>query len=57
VGLVFGGAIVALTVPSGAQMSVADLVSRGVNEVLFPLGCSLVLYTSVNLGERMTRRN
>jgi hypothetical protein len=27
VGLVFGGAIVALTVPSGAQMSVADLVS------------------------------
>jgi hypothetical protein len=57
VGLVFGGAIVVLTVPSGAQMSVADLVSRGVNEVLFPLGCSLVLYTSVNLGERMTRRN
>jgi hypothetical protein len=57
VGLVFGGAIVALTVPSGAQMSVADLVSRGVNEVLFPLGCSLVLYTSVNLGERMTHRN
>jgi hypothetical protein len=57
VGLVFGGAIVVLTVPSGAQMSVADLVSRGVNEVLFPLGCSLVLYASVNLGERMTRRN
>lgn len=57
VGLVFGGAIVLLTVPSGAQMSVADLVSRGVNEVLFPLGCSLVLYASVNLGERMTRRN
>ena len=57
VGLVFGGAIVLLTVPSGAQMSVADLVLRGVNEVLFPLGCSLVLYASVNLGERMTRRN
>jgi hypothetical protein len=57
VGLVFGGAIVVLTVPSGAQMSVADLVSRGVNEVLFPLGCSLVLYASVNLGERMTPRN
>jgi hypothetical protein len=57
VGLVFGGAIVVLTVPSGAQMSVADLVSRGVNEVLFPVGCSLVLYASVNLGERMTRRN
>ena len=57
VGLVFGGAIVLLTVPSGAQMSVADLVLRGVNEVLFPMGCSLVLYASVNLGERMTRRN
>jgi hypothetical protein len=57
VGLVFGGAIVVLTVPSGAQMSVADLVSRGVNKVLFPLGCSLVLYASVNLGERMTPRN
>jgi hypothetical protein len=57
VGLIFGGAIVALTVSSGAQMSVADLVSRGVNEVLFPLGCSLVLYTSVNLGERITGRN
>ena len=57
VGLVFGGAIVALTVPSGAQLSDADVVSRGVNEVLFPLGCSLVLYASVNLGERMTRSN
>jgi hypothetical protein len=57
VGLVFGGAIVLLTVPSGAQMSVAELVLRGVNEVLFPLGCSLVLYASVNLGERMTPRN
>jgi len=57
VGMVFGGWILALTVSSGVQMSAADLVSRGVNEVIFPLGCSLVLYSSVNMGERMTRPN
>ena len=57
VGMVFGGWILALTISSGVQMSEANLVSRAVNEVIFPLGCSLVLYASVNMGERMTRPN
>ncbi len=30
-----------------------DLASRGINEILFPLGCSLVIYASGAFGHRM----
>ncbi len=30
-----------------------DLASRGINEILFPLGCSLVIYASEAFGRRM----
>jgi hypothetical protein len=34
----------------------ADALSVGVNEVLFPIGCSLVLFSAGALGERMATR-
>jgi hypothetical protein len=30
----------------------ADVLSRGVNEVHFPVGCALVLFTAATLGEK-----
>ncbi len=56
VGLAFGGTILALTMGASPQPLPADLVSQGVNEVLFPVGCSLVLYSAGVLGKRMGDR-
>ncbi len=56
VGLVFGGLILLLLVGSSPQPPVADLVTRGINEVLFPVGCSLVLFSAGALGERVAAR-
>ncbi|HEV7669325.1 MAG TPA: hypothetical protein VGS22_12430 [Thermoanaerobaculia bacterium] len=33
--------------------SAVDLASRGINEILFPLGCSLVIYAGEAFGRRM----
>jgi hypothetical protein len=53
VGLVFGGTIVALTYQMSPEpLATAALVSRGANEVLFPVGCSLVLFAAAALGKR-----
>lgn len=53
VGLVFGGAIVALTYQMSPEPpATAALVSRGANEVLFPVGCSLVLFAATAIGKR-----
>jgi hypothetical protein len=30
-----------------------SLLARGINEVLFPVGCSLVLYASEAVGKRL----
>lgn len=47
VGVVFGGAMVALFVHAAPQTPpVPTLVSRAANECLFPIGCALVVYTS-----------
>jgi hypothetical protein len=56
VGLVFGGTIVALTVGSTPPPPPADALSLGVNELLFPIGCSLVLFSAEALGKRMGTR-
>jgi hypothetical protein len=56
VGLVFGGLILLLLVGSSPQPPVADLVTQGINEVLFPVGCSLVLFSAGALGERVAAR-
>lgn len=55
IGIVFGGAILAVTAASVPQPPAADLVTQGINEVLFPVGCSLVLFAATALGKRMPR--
>jgi hypothetical protein len=55
-GLTFGIAIVATTVrASVAPVPRVDIVARGINEVLFPVGCALVLYASGALARRLPR--
>src|ERR687890_1423350 len=57
VGLVFGGTIVALTYQlSPEPPATAALVSRGANEVLFPVGCSLVLFAATAMGQQVGQR-
>jgi hypothetical protein len=52
-GLVFGSTIVALTYQMSPEPpATAALVSRGVNEILFPVGCSLVLFAATAMGQR-----
>jgi hypothetical protein len=51
VGLVFGGLIVLLLLGSSPQPPAAELFSRGMNEILFPVGCSLVLFSAGVVGE------
>ncbi len=54
VGILFGGAILALTYASAPEPpSATVLVSRGVDEVFFPVGCSLVLFSAQALGGRL----
>jgi hypothetical protein len=56
VGVLFGGAIVSFTYWTAAEpLGAAELFSRGANEILFPVGCSLVLYSATALGERVGR--
>ena len=53
VGTVFGGSIVGLVYVSDPNaFSTADLLSRGLNELLFPVGCALVLFSARALAER-----
>ena len=55
-GLTFGLAIVATTVRAAATpVPLVDMVARGINEVLFPVGCALVLYASGVLAKRLPR--
>lgn len=53
VGLIFGGTIVYLVVTMAAKpLPLAGIISRCVNEIVFPVGCSLVLYAAQKLGGR-----
>ena len=53
VGLVFGGTIIALMMGSTPPPSAAEALTVGVNEVIFPIGCSLVLFSAGALGKKM----
>jgi hypothetical protein len=54
---VFGGAILALTLGAApGAVPAPNLVSRGLNELLFPVGCALVLFSAGALGNRMPSR-
>ncbi|MEO6458791.1 MAG: hypothetical protein ABIO92_11060 [Chloroflexia bacterium] len=48
-GLLFGGMFLALT--SQSAPSAAALFAWGVNELVFPVGCSLILFVSEKLGK------
>jgi hypothetical protein len=50
-GFVFGGAFLALVVQSATtSLSTPSLLVRGVNELLFPVGCALVVFIAEVLG-------
>ncbi|MEO7794707.1 MAG: hypothetical protein ABIV06_08010 [Thermoanaerobaculia bacterium] len=53
-GLLFGVPLLALTFQAMPVLSTATVVARSVNELLFPVGCALVLYASDTLGKRLT---
>lgn len=54
VGIVFGGAILALTLGAApGPVPTSDLISKGLNELLFPIGCALVLFSAGALGSRI----
>jgi hypothetical protein len=53
VGAIFGGTVIALLATSGPDVSASSLVPRGVTEILFPVGCSLVLFSAEALGTSM----
>ena len=56
VGLVFGSVKIALTSTVAPLPPAADLFVEGVNEVLFPVGCALVLFSANVLGKRAANR-
>jgi len=52
-GVVFGGFIVAYSVhASPTPVPLPGLLSRGINEILFPVGCALALYAGQAFGNR-----
>ncbi len=53
VGVVFGSLILWVTiVQTPAVIPLAGMVARGANEVVFPVGCSMVLYAATQIGMR-----
>jgi hypothetical protein len=56
VGLAFGSVEIALASTVAPLPPVPDLLVEGVNEVLFPVGCALVLFSANALGKRAANR-
>jgi hypothetical protein len=52
IGVVFGGLTLFLMSP----LATIALVTRGINEILFPVGCSLVIYSAGALQARATAK-
>ena len=53
IGVIFGGVIVYLTTTIAAKpLPLVGIVSRSANELLFPIGCSVVLYAAQRLGDK-----
>jgi hypothetical protein len=52
-GVIFGAAILVLTMQAAPKpLPAGGLVTKGVNELLFPIGCALVVFISEILGKR-----
>ena len=56
VGLAFGSVELALAAGATPPPPTSDLFVEGVNEVLFPVGCSLVLFSAGVLGKKTADR-
>lgn len=52
IGVVFGGAELALASGAIPAPPASELFVEGINEVLFPVGCALVLYSATALGKK-----
>jgi hypothetical protein len=57
VGLTFGSVELALAAGATPPPPTSDLFVEGVNEVLFPVGCSLVLFSAGVLGKKTADRS
>lgn len=56
VGAVFGSLILVLMVRGAVRpLSTGELLGRGVSEIVFPVGCAVVLYAADALGKRMAK--
>lgn len=54
VGVVFGSVIILVLTRAAAQPpSAIDLVAKGINELIFPIGCSFVLWAAEALGTKI----
>jgi hypothetical protein len=57
VGLLFGGAALTVVAQSASTpLSPATLMVKGVNELVFPVGCALVIFAAEILGKRVSTR-
>jgi hypothetical protein len=57
VGLTFGGVQLVFAAGATPPPPTSDLFVAGVNEVLFPVGCSLVLFSAGALGKKAASRS
>lgn len=56
IGIIFGGTILALTyLATSPPPPATDLIPQGIDEILFPVGCALVLFSAEALGKRAAR--
>lgn len=57
VGLAFGGGITALTVHvangRGIALTTPQIVGTSINEIVFPIGCSVVVYIALQVGRQL----
>ena len=52
-GVIFGAGILVLTMQAAPKpLPAGGLVAKGVNELLFPIGCAMVVFFSEVLGKR-----
>jgi hypothetical protein len=55
-GAVFGGALLAYVVaPAAASLSAAQIAGIAVNELLYPAGCAVILFSAQALGTQLAR--
>jgi hypothetical protein len=52
-GLIFGGTIVSLRVAASGALPAVAIVTQAFNEILFPVGCALVLFAAGAVAKRM----